>query len=60
MSLQVPKPRSLPFETTIIECYRRHETSVEEALIEMYLDGAGSKTSHRRFGARMSWRRRRR
>jgi len=29
----------LPFETAIIERYRRRETSVEEALIEMYLAG---------------------
>jgi transposase-like protein len=36
---QVPKLRSLPFETAIIERYRRRETSVEEALIEMYLAG---------------------
>jgi transposase-like protein len=39
VSLQVPKLRSLPFETAIIERYRRRETSVEEALIEMYLAG---------------------
>ena len=39
MSLQVPKLRSLPFETAIIERYRRRESSVEEALIEMYLAG---------------------
>jgi len=39
VSLQVPKLRSLPFETAIIERYRRRESSVEEALIEMYLAG---------------------
>ena len=39
MTLQVPKLRSLPFETAIIERYRRRETSVEEALVEMYLAG---------------------
>jgi putative transposase len=37
--LTVPKLRSLPFETAIIERYRRRESSVEEALIEMYLAG---------------------
>ena len=37
--LQVTKLRSLPFETAIIERYRRRESSVEEALIEMYLAG---------------------
>ena len=39
VKLKVPKLRSLPFETQIIERYRRRETSVEEALIEMYLAG---------------------
>src|ERR1700722_7796302 len=39
VTLQVPKLRSLPFETAIIERNRRRETSVEEALIEMYLAG---------------------
>jgi transposase-like protein len=37
--LKVPKLRSLPFETAIIERYRRREPSVEEALIEMYVAG---------------------
>jgi transposase-like protein len=39
VTLTVPKPRTLPFETAIIERYRRRESSVEEALIEMYLAG---------------------
>jgi len=39
VTLQVPKLRKLPFETAIIERYRRRESSVEEALIEMYLAG---------------------
>lgn len=39
MNLRVPKLRGLTFETSIIERYRRRETSVEEALIEMYLAG---------------------
>jgi putative transposase len=39
VELQVPKLRSLPFETAIIERYRRRESSVEEALMEMYLAG---------------------
>jgi transposase-like protein len=39
VTLTVPKLRSLPFETAIIERYRRRESSVEEALIEMYLAG---------------------
>ena len=36
---KVPKLRRLPFETAIIERYRRREASVEEALVEMYLAG---------------------
>ena len=36
---QVPKLRRQTFETAIIEHYRRRESSVEEALIEMYLAG---------------------
>jgi transposase-like protein len=39
VTLKVPKLRSLPFETAIIERYKRRESSVEEALIEMYLAG---------------------
>ena len=39
VKLKVPKLRTLPFETAIIERYRRRESSVEEALIEMYLAG---------------------
>lgn len=39
VNLKVPKLRKLPFETAIIERYRRREASVEESLIEMYLAG---------------------
>jgi putative transposase len=39
VTLKVPKLRKLPFETAIIERYRRRESSVEEALIEMYHAG---------------------
>ena len=39
VNLKMPKLRRVPFETAIIERYRRRETSVEEALIEMYLAG---------------------
>ena len=39
VTLTMPKLRTLPFETAIIERYRRRESSVEEALIEMYLAG---------------------
>lgn len=37
--LRVPKLKGIQFETAIIERYKRHECSVEEALIEMYLAG---------------------
>ena len=39
VTLKVPKLKGVPFETAIIERYRRRESSVEEALIEMYLAG---------------------
>lgn len=39
VSLKVPKLREHKFETAIIERYQRRESSVEEALIEMYLAG---------------------
>ena len=39
VTLKMPKLRRLPFETAIIERYRRREASVEEALVEMYLAG---------------------
>jgi len=39
VTLRVPKLRRLPFETAIIERYKRRESSVEEALVEMYLAG---------------------
>jgi putative transposase len=43
VNLQVPKLRNLPFETAIIERYRRRETSVEEALVQMYLAGVSTR-----------------
>jgi len=39
VDIKMPKLRALPFETAIIERYRRRESSVEEALVEMYLAG---------------------
>ena len=39
VNLKMPKLRTLPFETAIIERYQRRESSVEEALMEMYLAG---------------------
>ena len=39
VTLHVPRLKGISFETAIIEHYRRRESSVEEALIEMYLAG---------------------
>jgi putative transposase len=39
VTLNMPKLRLAPFETAIVERYKRRESSVEEALIEMYLAG---------------------
>lgn len=39
VNLQVPKLKNISFETAIIERYQKRESSVEEALIEMYLAG---------------------
>jgi len=39
VDLEIPKLRTLTFETAIIQRYQRWETSVEEALVEMYLAG---------------------
>src|SRR5262249_30610072 len=43
VELSVPKLRNLPFETAIIERYRPRETSVEEALVGMYLAGVSTR-----------------
>src|SRR5205807_4422387 len=39
VELRVPKLRKATFESQVIERYKRRETSVEEALVEMYLAG---------------------
>ena len=39
VTLHMPRLKGVAFETAIIERYRRRESSVEEALIEMYLAG---------------------
>ena len=39
VTLKVPKLKRISFETAIIERYRRRESNVGEALIEMYLAG---------------------
>ena len=39
VTLHMPRLKGVPFETAIIARYRRRESGVEEALIEMYLAG---------------------
>ena len=39
VTLSIPWLRNLPFETTIIERYRRRESYIEEAKMEIYLAG---------------------
>jgi len=39
VQLKAPKLKGVPFEIVIIERYRSRKSSVEEALIEMYLAG---------------------
>lgn len=39
VTLHVPRLKGITFETAIIERYKRRESSVEEALVEMYLAG---------------------
>jgi hypothetical protein len=51
VNLRVPKLRQQTFETAIIERYRRRESSVEEALIEMYGSSNGVQEGH----LRQSW-----
>lgn len=43
IELEVPKLRGATFQTAVIERYRRRETSVEEAIIEMYLAGVSTR-----------------
>ena len=45
--MQVPRLRTLKFETEIIERYRRRHSSVEEALVEMYLHACQRKHGQR-------------
>jgi len=58
VDLKIPKLRKLPFDTAIIERYKRREESVEEALIEMYLAGVSVRRvediSEALWGARVS------
>lgn len=42
VALRIPKLKGMRFATTIIERYKRRETSVEEAMIEVYLAGVST------------------
>ena len=42
----MPKIKGVLFETAIIERYKRRETSVEEALIEIYLQPESKAYAH--------------
>jgi len=43
VELSVPKLRGATFQTAVVERYRRRETSVEEAIVEMYLAGVSTR-----------------
>ncbi len=43
VAIRMPKLKGVRFATAIIERYRRRETSVEEAMIEMYLAGVSTR-----------------
>ena len=58
IELKVPRLRSVPFTTAAIERYRRRESSIEEALVEMYLAGLSTRrvsdVTEALFGASVS------
>ena len=43
ITLKMPKLKGMRFATAVIERYKRRETSVEEAIIEMYLAGVSTR-----------------
>ncbi len=43
VTLKTPKLKGVRFATAVIERYKRRETSVEEAMIEMYLAGVSTR-----------------
>ena len=43
VTLKMPKLKGMRFGTAVIERYKRRETSVEEAIIEMYLAGVSTR-----------------
>lgn len=50
--IHMPKFKGMRFATAIIERYKRRETSVEEAMIEMYLAGVSTRRIEDAFGRR--------
>lgn len=58
VKLKMPKRPRQTFETALIERYRRRESSVEEALVEMYLAGVSLRrvedTTEALWGTRVS------
>ena len=49
VTLRMPKLKGMRFATAIIERYKRRETSVEEAMIEMYLAGVSTQEDRGRL-----------
>ena len=43
INMSIPKLREQTFQTAIMERYRRRESSIEEALVEMYLAGVSTR-----------------
>lgn len=43
VSLKMPKLKGMRFATAVVERYKRRKTSVEEAIIEMYLAGVSTR-----------------
>jgi len=43
ITVDMPKLKGATFQTAVIDRYRRRETSVEEALVEMYLAGVSTR-----------------
>ena len=58
VELQVPRLRSVEFTTAVIDRYRRRESSIEEALVEMYIAGVSTRrvsdVTEALFGASVS------
>lgn len=43
LDIEVPKLKGITFQTAVIDRYRRRESSIEEAMIEMYLAGVSTR-----------------